>query len=69
MKLDDGVYQLTLNAPDNSQLQWILRTQLDDGPLALLKLRGFTLPTQIFLMNGAQSAWTWDATNADEGRP
>lgn len=69
VKLDDGVYQLTLSAPDNSQLQWILRTQLDDGPLALLKLRHFTLPKQIFLVDATQTAWTWDATNTDEGRP
>ncbi|ELY4601511.1 type VI secretion protein VasK [Cronobacter malonaticus] len=48
VRLDDGVYQLTLTAPDNRALQWILRTQLGDGPLALLKLKGFTLPAQIF---------------------
>ena len=48
VRLDDGVYQLTLTAPDNRVLQWILRTQLGDGPLALLKLKGFTLPAQIF---------------------
>lgn len=48
VRLDDGIYQLTLTAPDNRALQWILRTQLGDGPLALLKLKGFILPTQIF---------------------
>ncbi|MGK3486849.1 hypothetical protein, partial [Klebsiella michiganensis] len=28
--------------------QWLLRTELGDGPLALLKLRNFSLPSQIF---------------------
>lgn len=46
--IGDGLFRLTLNAPDNRQLQWLLRTELGDGPLALLKLRGFTLPAQIF---------------------
>lgn len=47
-KESDGLYRLTLIAPDNRQLQWLLRTELGDGPLALLKLRNFTLPAQIF---------------------
>ncbi|WP_312235479.1 ImcF-related family protein [Pseudescherichia sp.] len=47
-KESDGLYRLTLTAPDNRQLQWLLRTELGDGPLALLKLRNFTLPAQIF---------------------
>ncbi|HBM3202260.1 hypothetical protein I4495_17420, partial [Klebsiella oxytoca] len=34
--------------PDRRQLQWLLRTELGDGPLALLKLRNFRLPAQIF---------------------
>nr|WP_313124689.1 ImcF-related family protein [Pseudescherichia sp.] len=50
-KENDGLYRLTLTAPDNRQLQWLLRTELSDGPLALLKLRNFTLPTQIFSVN------------------
>ncbi|MCZ7837047.1 ImcF-related family protein [Atlantibacter hermannii] len=53
VRLDDGVYQLTLTAPDNRQLQWILRTQLGDGPLALLKLRNFVLPAQIFSVDAS----------------
>ena len=44
-----------LNAPDGLGLTWHLRTELDAGPLALLKLRNFTLPGQIFLgENGAK---------------
>ncbi|WP_248744866.1 ImcF-related family protein [Pseudomonas sp. MWU12-2037] len=49
--LDDGDsrYRMVLKAPDGLDLTWHLRTELGAGPLALLKLRGFRLPTQIFL--------------------
>ncbi|MNL76174.1 hypothetical protein D3C87_2020970 [compost metagenome] len=40
---------MLLKAPDGLGLTWHLRTELGAGPLALLKLRGFKLPTQIFL--------------------
>ncbi len=49
-QIGDGLFRLTVNTPDNRQLQWLLRTELGDGPLALLKLRNFTLPTQIFIV-------------------
>ncbi|WP_177410555.1 ImcF-related family protein [Pseudomonas sp. LH1G9] len=53
--LDDGNsrYRLALKAPDGLSLTWHLRTELDAGPLALLKLRDFRLPQQIFLNEGA----------------
>ncbi|NMY10347.1 hypothetical protein HBO38_18085, partial [Pseudomonas veronii] len=53
--LDDGNsrYRLALKAPDGLNLTWHLRTELDAGPLALLKLRDFRLPQQIFLNEGA----------------
>ncbi|WCM49089.1 type VI secretion protein VasK [Pseudomonas sp. WJP1] len=49
--LDDGDsrFRLMLKAPDGIGLTWYLRTELGAGPMALLKLRGFELPTQIFL--------------------
>lgn len=49
--LDDGDsrYRMVLKAPDGLNLIWHLRTELNAGPLALLKLRGFKLPQQIFL--------------------
>jgi type VI secretion system protein ImpL len=49
--LDDGDsrYQLVITAPDGIGLTWHLRTEMGAGPLALLKLRGFTLPREIFL--------------------
>ncbi|MFO6295781.1 hypothetical protein ACLBWC_38575, partial [Pseudomonas aeruginosa] len=43
-------------APDDRTLQWVLRSQLGSGPLALLALRGLTLPDQIFTVDAAESA-------------
>lgn len=51
----DSRYRMVLKAPDGLNLIWHLRTELDAGPLALLKLRGFKLPQQIFLSEGAAS--------------
>ena len=53
--LDDGDshYRMVLKAPDGANLTWNLRTELGAGPLALLQLRDFTLPQQIFLGEGA----------------
>ena len=45
----DSHYRLQLKAPDGLDLTWNLRTELGAGPLALLKLRDFELPQQIFL--------------------
>jgi type VI secretion system protein ImpL len=49
--LDDGDsrYRVEITAPDGLNLTWHLRTELGAGPLALLKLRGFKLPRQIFI--------------------
>ncbi|WP_434575142.1 type VI secretion protein VasK [Pseudomonas sp. Z3-6] len=49
--LDDGDsrYRMVLKAPDGLGLTWHLRTELDAGPMALLRLRGFTLPGRVFL--------------------
>ncbi|WP_207261458.1 ImcF-related family protein [Pseudomonas sp. GW101-3H06] len=46
-------YRVQLRAPDGIDLTWNLRTELGAGPLALLKLRDFKLPKQIFLDGGA----------------
>ncbi len=45
----DSRYRVVLKAPDGLNLVWHLRTELQAGPFALLKLRGFKLPRQIFL--------------------
>lgn len=50
-KLDESSYRLAFDTPDGLTLSWILRTQLGSGPLALLKLRGFSLPSKIFIVN------------------
>lgn len=61
---NDGLYRLTMTAPDNRQLQWMLRTELGDGPLSLLKLRNFTLPAQIFSVDLAAADDVTGALNA-----
>lgn len=51
----DSRYRLVLQAPDGANLAWNLRTELGAGPLALLALRNFKLPQQIFLNESATS--------------
>ncbi|HWT69167.1 MAG TPA: type VI secretion IcmF C-terminal domain-containing protein, partial [Pseudomonas sp.] len=49
--------RLQIRAPDGIDLTWYMRTELGAGPLALLKLRDFKLPTKIFMDgNGAAVA-------------
>lgn len=60
--LDDGDsrYRMVLTAPDGLGLTWHLRTELGAGPMALLTLRGFKLPKEIFLLKGVQNALRMD---------
>lgn len=46
--LDSGRTQLVWITPDGNPLKFVMRTELGDGPLALLKLQGFSLPETIF---------------------
>ncbi|MGM8515592.1 ImcF-related family protein [Enterobacter asburiae] len=55
-QLDRSQWIVSFTAPDDSTLQWVLRSQLGSGPLALLALRGFTLPDQIFSVDSAATA-------------
>lgn len=55
-KLDRSQWVMSFTAPDGRTLQWVLRSQLGKGPLALLELRGFTLPDQIFSVDAAATA-------------
>ncbi|ENT3296850.1 ImcF-related family protein [Enterobacter asburiae] len=55
-QLDRSQWIVSFTAPDGSTLQWVLRSQLGSGPLALLALRGFTLPDQIFSVDSAATA-------------
>ncbi|MHC6225424.1 ImcF-related family protein [Pseudomonas sp. X10] len=50
----DSHFRLVIEAPDGLALTWHLRTELGEGPLALLALRGFELPQRIFLEEGRQ---------------
>lgn len=55
--LDDGDsrFRVVLSAPDGLGLTWHLRTELGEGPLALLKLRDFNLPREIFVVDDRDS--------------
>jgi type VI secretion system protein ImpL len=41
--------------PDGRRLNYVLRTEAGEGPLALLRLRNFVLPDAIFLTSEAAS--------------
>lgn len=55
-RLDHSQWMMSFTAPDGRTLQWVLRTQLDKGPLALLALRDFAMPAQIFSVDRAATA-------------
>ncbi|MEM6160682.1 ImcF-related family protein [Erwinia sp. P6884] len=55
-QLDRSQWMMSFTAPDGRTLQWVLRSQLGKGPLALLDLRGFTLPEQIFSVDSEATA-------------
>lgn len=55
-QLDRSQWMMSFSAPDGRALQWVLRSQLGKGPLALLALRGFTLPDQIFNVDSVATA-------------
>lgn len=49
-QLDSSRYQLIWQTPDGGALKYVLRSELNEGPLALLRLRNFRLPEHIFLL-------------------
>ncbi|MGX5100596.1 ImcF-related family protein [Enterobacter cloacae] len=51
----DSSYSLNWKAQDGRTLNYTLRTEAGEGPLALLKLRNFRLPETIFITSGATS--------------
>lgn len=53
---------MSFSAPDGSRLQWVLRTQLGNGPLALLGLRSFSLPEDIFSVDATAQAQVLEST-------
>ncbi|WP_409310952.1 ImcF-related family protein [Pectobacterium sp. B1J-3] len=52
-QIDSSRYRLMWRTPDHQTLTYILRTELGEGPLSVLKLRNFTLPTRIFTTDAA----------------
>jgi len=64
-QLDRSQWMMNFTAPDGRTLQWVLRSQLGSGPLALLALRGFTLPDQIFSVDSAATARALMADNGN----
>lgn len=49
-------YSLSWKAQDGRTLNYTLRTEAGEGPLALLKLRNFRLPETIFITTGATAS-------------
>ena len=68
-QLDRSQWLMSFTAPDGRTLQWVLRSQLGSGPLALLALRNFNLPEQIFSVDAAAASQAFtnnqDATEMD----
>ncbi|SNY61320.1 ImcF-related family protein [Enterobacter sp. CC120223-11] len=56
--LGDNLYRVAWITPDGVALNYQLRTELGKGPLSLLDLRGFMLPSQIFSTGGIAAAGT-----------
>ncbi|MFI8418318.1 ImcF-related family protein [Serratia sp. NPDC078593] len=56
--LDSSRTQLVWITPDGNPLKFIMRSELGDGPLALLRLQGFRLPQTIFSVGAADSTLT-----------
>ncbi|HEI8868343.1 TPA: type VI secretion protein VasK [Serratia odorifera] len=67
-QLDRSQWMMSFTAPDGRTLQWVLRSQLGKGPLALLDLRGFTLPDQIFSVDSAATAQALMANTENNDR-
>ncbi|MCX0499591.1 ImcF-related family protein [Erwinia billingiae] len=47
--LGDNQYRVAWITPNGVALNYLMRTELGKGPLALLDLRGFTLPSDVFI--------------------
>ncbi|WP_205066508.1 ImcF-related family protein [Pantoea coffeiphila] len=57
-QLDRSQWMMSYSTPDGHTLQWALRTQLGNGPLALLALHHFSLPEQIFSIDSTVTPQT-----------
>lgn len=61
---DNSTYVLSWKAADGDTLNMMLRTEAGVGPLALLRLKGFRLPQQVFEATGGTEAVT---ASVDDG--
>lgn len=59
-------YSLSWKAQDGRALNYTLRTEAGEGPLALLKLRNFCLPETIFNVEASQVQASTTAADAEE---
>ncbi|HBQ77832.1 MAG TPA: hypothetical protein DD850_00780, partial [Erwinia persicina] len=57
--LDSSRTQLVWITPDGNPLKFIMRSELGDGPLALLRLQGFSLPQTIFSVGATDGSLTF----------
>ncbi|QLK62233.1 type VI secretion protein VasK [Enterobacteriaceae bacterium Kacie_13] len=64
-QLDNGRYLLSWQTPTKETLSMVLRTQSGGGPLELLALRRFKLPTQIFTSPDVVTSPPEEATHHD----
>ncbi|WP_287879534.1 ImcF-related family protein [Aquitalea sp.] len=55
-QLDKARFQLDFALPDGLTARYILRTSASEGPLALLKLLQFKLPSRVFALPGPPTA-------------
>lgn len=60
-------YSLSWKAQDGRSLNYTLRTEAGEGPLALLKLRNFRLPETIFSTTGVASSDPVADVSSDDG--
>ncbi|QAV45434.1 ImcF-related family protein [Pantoea agglomerans] len=63
----DSSYSLSWKAQDGRMLNYTLRTEAGEGPLALLKLRNFRLPETIFSTTGVIPSDPATDTASDDG--
>lgn len=63
--LDSSRTQLVWITPDGNPLKFIMRSELGDGPLALLKLQGFRLPESIFSVSADAVNNTFASTEGE----
>lgn len=50
----DSSYLLRWTTQDGTDIRYVLRTEMGEGPLALLRLRDFVLPEHVFLTQPAE---------------